>query len=122
MLTLNEIEKLAVEIEQETETFCHDCRLEVDEQLLDELTDDEFCEEYCSHCEMVVVYDPEYPENYSIDHYQYLTRITGMVTLPIPITKEEVMENLLAYEELTDKQKEAYSQRATPWDFRYMEE
>ena len=117
-----EMLKLAQEIEQETEIFCYDCFMDYQAECLDEITEEEMTEDCCSNCEMVVAYNPQNPEMYSIDGYQYLTRITGMVILPIPVTKEEVLENLDFYEEMTDKQKELYSQRVTPWDFRYLEE
>jgi len=114
-----ELEELAEEMAKATEDFCERCYLDYGDDF-DSWED--FEKENCGNCDIVIAYDPRFPEDAIIKNYQFLQRITGMVILSIPISKEELVDNLLGYEELTEKQKQAYTNRRTPWDFRFLEE
>ena len=93
-----EIKEIAKEISERSYEPCSECWQEniVYGEEKELLTEDEFIEKYCSHCEMVVAIDPETME-YTIDSYQYLQRITGMLIHPIPLEADEIINLIEEY-------------------------
>jgi len=114
-----ELEELAEELAKATEDFCERCYLDYGDEFDSR---EDFEDQVCDGCDMVIAYDPSNPEDAVIENYQFLRQLTGMVILSIPVDKEDLLDNLLGYEMLSEKQKRAYANRIPSWDFRFMEE
>ena len=94
---MTDLKKAAEEIFVESIDACQDCH---DCNSVEYPDDETFEDDYCSACEMVVSIDPV-SLDWTIDNYQYLQRIVGMVILPIPVDVEDIIDAVLEYRELS---------------------
>ena len=95
MFDEKETQEVAKEIQDHSHSPCSDCDIE---RRQCGMTEDEWIDEDCATCEIVVALDPE-DLTWTIDHYQYLQHITGMVILPIPVDAEEIIDAVAEYKE-----------------------